>query len=90
MACKVCKTNPATYCNVTKSETATHCEMCKDDLDHTHTQTYRTLESFIRGYGLVHIQLDSYNYFVTHEIQKIMSDIPDIIVKRLDLPTNKT
>ncbi len=90
MLCKVCKTNTATYCNVSKSETATHCEMCKDDLDHTHTQTYRTLQSFIKGYGLVHIQLDSYNYFVTHEIQKIMSDIPDIIVKRLDLPANKT
>ena len=89
MSCQACKTNDATYGDIRKM-TATHCSVCKNDLDHTHTQTYRTLESFVKTYGLVHIQLDSYNYFVTHEIQKIMSDIPSIVVKRTDLPPNKT
>ena len=88
--CQVCKTNIAAFCDVRKSQIATHCFVCKNDLDHTHTQTYRTLESFIKTYGLVHIQLDSYNYFVTHEIQKMLSDIPTIIIKRTDLSTNKT
>lgn len=90
MSCQVCKINVATFCDINKNTHATHCVDCKNDLDHTHTQTYRTLESFIKSYGLVHIQLDSYNFFVTHEIQKIMADIPDIVVKRIDMPPNKT
>lgn len=86
--CVSCGSQNAEYCEYLKSYHPTHCENCKNDLDHVHTFTFRVLESYIKTYGIIDMQLSNYNYFVTHGIQQCFANVPDIIVDRNDLPPN--